>query len=132
MHHQILRLISCQKALSKPLLKSESKESLIKILTYNVVAGNLKASDVLAAIKVGKGKAVIKTIQGENLTARLVKAKVILTDAIFGKVTVTAADLTANNGVIHVINAVLMTELYLINLKETVLNKEQSFFFNFS
>ena len=100
--------------------------------TYHFVAGNLKASDVLAAIKVGKGKAVIKTTQGENLTARLVKAKVILTDAIFGKVTVTAADLTANNGVIHVINAVLMTELYLINLKETVLNKEQSFFLNFS
>ena len=110
MHHQILRLISCQKALSKPLLKSESKESLIKILTYHFVAGNLKESDVLAAIKVGKGKAVIKTIQGENLTARLFKEKVILTNVRVGKATVTAADLTANNGVIHAINTVLMTK----------------------
>ena len=110
MHHEILRLISCQKALSKPRLKSESKESIIKIYTYHLVTGNLKASDVLAAIKVGKGKAVIKTIQGENLTARLVKEKVILNNASVGKAMVTASDLTANNGVIHAINTVLMTK----------------------
>lgn len=90
------------------LLKPESKAALVKLLTYHVVAGNLKASDVLAAIKKGKGKAVVKTIQGENLTARLVNGKVILTDAKGGKATVTVTDLAASNGVVHVIDSVVM------------------------
>ena len=92
----------------KNLLKPESKVALVKLLTYHVVAGNLKASDVLAAIKVGKGKAVIKTLQGENLTASLENGKVILTDSKGGKATITTADLEANNGVIHVIDSVVM------------------------
>lgn len=92
----------------KKLLKPESKVALVKLLTYHVVAGNLKASDVLAAIKVGKGKAVIKTIQGENLVASLENGKVILTDSKGGKATVTTADLEASNGVIHAIDSVLM------------------------
>jgi len=90
------------------LLKPESKEALVKLLTYHVVAGNLKASDVLAAIKVGKGKAVVKTVQGENLTASLENGKVILTDEKGGKAVVTATDLTASNGVVHVIDSVVM------------------------
>jgi len=90
------------------LLKPESKAALVKLLTYHVVAGNLKASDVLAAIKAGKGKAVVKTIQGEDLIATLVDGKVILTDAKGGKATVTATDLTATNGVVHVIDSVVM------------------------
>ncbi len=90
------------------LLKPESKDALVKLLTYHVVAGNLKASDVIAAIKAGKGKAVVKTVQGENLTASLEKGKVILTDAKGGKATVTATDLAASNGVIHVIDSVVM------------------------
>jgi uncharacterized surface protein with fasciclin (FAS1) repeats len=90
------------------LLKPENKAALVKILTYHVVAGNLKAADVVAAIKAGKGKAVVTTIQGEKLTASLVKGKVILTDAKGGKAMVTATDLAASNGVIHVINAVVM------------------------
>ena len=92
----------------KNLLKPESKVALVKLLTYHVVAGNLKASDVLAAIKVGKGKAVIKTLQGENLIATLENGKVILTDSKGVKATVTTADLEASNGVIHVIDSVLM------------------------
>jgi uncharacterized surface protein with fasciclin (FAS1) repeats len=90
------------------LLKPENKAALANILTYHVVAGNLKASDVLAAIKAGKGKAVVKTVQGENLTATLENGKVILTDEKGGKATVTATDLAASNGVIHVIDTVLM------------------------
>jgi uncharacterized surface protein with fasciclin (FAS1) repeats len=90
------------------LLKPENKAALANLLTYHVVAGNLKASDVLAAIKAGDGKAVVKTIQGESLTASLEKGKVILTDAKGGKSTVTATDLTATNGVIHVIDSVVM------------------------
>ena len=92
----------------KNLLKPESKVALVKLLTYHVVAGNLKASDVLAAIKVGKGKAVVKTIQGENLIASLENGKVILTDSKGGKATVTTTDLEASNGVVHVIDSVLM------------------------
>ena len=90
------------------LLKPESKEALVKLLTYHVVAGNLKASDVLAAIKAGKGKAVVKTVQGENLTASLENGKVILTDEKGGRAVVTATDLTASNGVVHVIDSVVM------------------------
>lgn len=90
------------------LLKPESKAALVKLLTYHVVAGNLKAVDVLAAIKTGKGKAVVKTLQGENLIATLENGKVILTDAKGGKATVTSTDLAASNGVIHVIDSVLM------------------------
>jgi len=90
------------------LLKPESKEALVKLLTYHVVAGNLKASDVLAAIKSGKGKAVVKTVQGENLTASLENGKVILTDEKGGKAVVTATDLTASNGLVHVIDSVVM------------------------
>ena len=90
------------------LLKPESKAGLVKLLTYHVVAGKLMASDVLAAIKAGKGKATVKTIQGEDLVATLVKGKVILTDAKGVKSTVTATDLSGSNGVIHVIDTVLM------------------------
>ena len=90
------------------LLKPESKAALVKLLTYHVVKGKLSASDVAAAIKVGKGKAIIKTIQGKNLTASLVNGKVILTDSKGGKATVTNTDLDASNGVIHVVDSVLM------------------------
>jgi uncharacterized surface protein with fasciclin (FAS1) repeats len=90
------------------LLKPESKEALVKLLTYHVVSGNLKASDVLAAIKAGKGKAIVKTVQGENLIATLENGKVILTDENGGKAVVTATDLTASNGVVHVIDSVVM------------------------
>jgi len=90
------------------LLKPENKATLTKILTYHVVAGKLKASDVLAAIKAGNGKAVVKTVAGESLTATLENGKVYLTDAKGGKSLVTATDLDASNGVIHVIDTVLM------------------------
>lgn len=90
------------------LLKPENKAALSNLLTYHVVPGNLKASDVLAAIEAGKGKAVVKTVQGENLTASLEDGKVILTDAKGGKSVVTATDLAASNGVIHVIDSVVM------------------------
>ncbi len=90
------------------LLKPEQKKALTGILTYHVVAGNLDAATVVAAIKEGKGKAVLTTVNGEKLTASLDGKKVILTDAKGGKATVTATDLKGSNGVIHVIDAVLM------------------------
>ena len=90
------------------LLKSENKAALTGILTYHVVAGNLDANAVLAAIKKGGGKAVLITVQGGKLTAEVVNGKVVLTDEKGGKATVITTDLKASNGVIHVIDAVLM------------------------
>lgn len=90
------------------LLKPESKKALAGILTYHVVAGNLDATAVLAAIKAGGGKVVLTTVAGGKLTASVKKGKVILTDEKGGKATVTATDLKGSNGVIHVIDTVLM------------------------
>lgn len=90
------------------LLLPENKSKLAGILTYHVVAGNLDAAAVLAAIKKGKGKVVLTTVNGAKLTASLVKGKVTLTDENGGKSTVTATDLKGTNGVIHVIDTVLL------------------------
>ncbi len=90
------------------LLLPENKAKLSAILTYHVVAGNLTAADVLAAIKKGKGKVVLTTVNGAKLTAKLVKGKVTITDANGGKSTVTATDLKGSNGVIHVVDSVLL------------------------
>jgi len=90
------------------LLKPESKAALTGILTYHVVAGNLDAAAVVKAITDGHGKAVVKTVQGASLTATLEGKNVILTDDKGGKATVVATDLKAGNGIVHVINHVLM------------------------
>jgi len=90
------------------LLKPENKATLAKILTYHVVAGNLDAASVLKAIKDGMGKVTLKTVSGGALTASLKEGKVILTDEKGGIATVTATDLKAGNGVVHVIDTVLM------------------------
>lgn len=90
------------------LLKPENKAKLASILTYHVVAGNLNAKAVLAAIKKGNGKVVLTTLAGGKLTASVENGKVILTDEKGGKATVTVTDLKASNGVIHVIDAVVL------------------------
>lgn len=90
------------------LLKPENKAALAKILTYHVVAGNLDAAAVIKAIKDGKGKAVVKTVSGGSLTASLKDGKVILTDEKGGTATVVATDLKAGNGVVHVIDTVVL------------------------
>ncbi len=90
------------------LLKPENKAKLTGILTYHVVAGNLNAAAVLAAIKKGNGSVTLTTVAGGKLTAAVESGKVVLTDENGGKATVTATDLKASNGVIHVINAVLL------------------------
>ena len=92
------------------LLEPGSKGALTGILTYHVVPGILDAKTVLSAIKSGNGKAVVTTVAGGKLTAILEKGKVVLTDEKGGKATVTAADLKTSNGVIHVIDAVLLPE----------------------
>ncbi|MBS4065631.1 MAG: fasciclin domain-containing protein [Chitinophagaceae bacterium] len=90
------------------LLKPENKATLTKILTYHVVAGNLDAKAVIAAIEKGKGKAVLTTVSGGTLTASIDNGKVKLTDEKGSSAYVTATDLKASNGVIHVINGVVL------------------------
>jgi len=90
------------------LLKPEAKPTLAKILTYHVVAGNLDAAAVVKAITDGGGKVVVKTLSGGSLTASLKDGKVILTDENGGMSTVVATDLKAGNGVIHVIDTVVL------------------------
>ena len=90
------------------LVKPENKATLTKILTYHVVAGRVSSADLVALIKKGNGKAELKTVQGGTLTAKLKGKKVILTDEKGGKATVTIADVFQSNGVIHVVDAVLM------------------------
>lgn len=90
------------------LVKPESKATLTKILTYHVVAGKMSAADILAAIDAGGGKATLTTVQGEPLMAAKTAAGVELTDAKGGKSLVTIADVNQSNGVIHVVDTVLM------------------------
>jgi uncharacterized surface protein with fasciclin (FAS1) repeats len=90
------------------LVKPEAKATLVKILTYHVVAGNLDAAAVVKAIEAGKGSAKVKTVSGGTLTASLKDGKVILTDENGKTATVVAADLKAGNGVVHVIDSVVL------------------------
>ena len=90
------------------LVKPENKGTLTTILTYHVVAGKVTAQNVMAAIRAGKGKATLTTVQGATLTARMVGKKLVLTDAKGGKSTVTQANVMQSNGVVHVIDTVLM------------------------
>lgn len=90
------------------LVKPENKATLTKILTYHVVAGKVSAADLLAKIKAGGGKAVLNTVSGGVLTAMAKGKKVYLVDEKGGKSWVTIADVNQSNGVIHVVNTVLM------------------------
>ncbi|WP_097128660.1 fasciclin domain-containing protein [Spirosoma fluviale] len=90
------------------LVKPENKETLTKILTYHVVAGKMGAADVVKAIKDGGGKATLNTVSGGTLTAMMKGKNVVLMDAKGGTSTVTIADVNQSNGVIHVIDTVLM------------------------
>ncbi|RYE30482.1 MAG: fasciclin domain-containing protein [Sphingobacteriaceae bacterium] len=90
------------------LVKPENKATLTKILTYHVVAGKMSSKQIAAAIKAGNGKAVLTTVQGEKLTAMMHGNKLVLMDAKGGSSTVTIADVNQKNGVIHVVDTVLM------------------------
>ena len=90
------------------LLKPENKKKLAAILTYHVLPGKVTAKELVEMIKAGDGKAKLKTVNGEVLTASKVGDFVVLTDAKGGNATVTVADVMQSNGVIHVIGAVLM------------------------
>ena len=90
------------------LLKPENKDTLDKILTYHVVPGRVSSKDLKKMIKQGHGKAMLKTVEGEDLTASMDGGKIVLTDTKGGTSTVIIADVFQSNGVIHVVDAVLM------------------------
>ncbi len=90
------------------LLKPENKDQLVKVLTYHVVAGKVSSKDLVKMIKKGRGKAELKTVEGGKLTATLQGGEVMLTDEKGGMATVTIADVYQSNGVIHVVNSVLL------------------------
>ncbi len=90
------------------LVKPENKDQLVKILTYHVVPGKIDSKKLMKDIKKGGGKATLKTVQGEDLTFTESGGTITITDAKGGTATITTADVYQSNGVIHVIDSVLM------------------------
>ena len=90
------------------LVKPENKETLTKILTYHVVPGKISSKQLAKMIKKGGGMATLKTVQGGTLTAKMTGSIITLTDEKGGTATITTADVFQKNGVIHVIDSVLM------------------------
>ncbi len=91
------------------LMSEEGREDLTGILTYHVVEGNTNAAALTEAIEgAGEGGYTLTTVNGGTLTASVVDGNVVLTDAAGNTSTVTATDVEASNGVIHVIDTVLM------------------------
>src|SRR5579863_4100190 len=90
------------------LVKPENKETLTKILTYHVVAGRMSSKDISKAIKDGHGTATLKTVSGGTLKASFQGKDIVLTDEKGGMSKVTIADVFQSNGVIHVVDTVLM------------------------
>ena len=90
------------------LLKPESKPALTKVLTYHVVSGTMDAATIGKAIMAGGGKATMKTVSGGTLTATSAGGKVMVMDESGGTANVTIADVMQSNGVIHVVDKVLL------------------------
>ena len=90
------------------LVKPENKETLTKILTYHVVAGRLSSQDLWDQVKAGNGTATLTTVQGGKLMVMAKGKKLYLVDEKGGKSWITISDVNQSNGVIHVVNTVLM------------------------
>lgn len=90
------------------LLKEENQKQLQAVLTYHVLAGDFKAGDIVKAIKKGNGKATFTTVNGAEVSAMMDGDEVKLKDAAGNVATVTIADVNQSNGVIHVIDTVLL------------------------
>jgi uncharacterized surface protein with fasciclin (FAS1) repeats len=90
------------------LVKPENKDKLSKILTYHVVAGRMSANDLMAAAKKGNGKAMLKTVEGEDLTVEVNGNTLTIRDTKGGMSKVTVQNVFQSNGVIHVVDTVLM------------------------
>tara|TARA_Y200000002_G_scaffold65183_1_gene50121 strand:- start:116 stop:616 length:501 start_codon:yes stop_codon:yes gene_type:complete len=92
------------------LLKPENVKALSNILTYHVVSGKLMASDVAKALKDGYGRVKLTALNGQTLTARSKDGKIYLEDSQGNMSEVIATDVAGTNGVIHVIDSVIMPE----------------------
>jgi uncharacterized surface protein with fasciclin (FAS1) repeats len=90
------------------LLKPENKEMLSGVLTYHVVAGKMDSREIAAAISAGNGKAELTTVEGGKLWAWMKDGKLMIKDEKGGTATVTIKDVYQSNGVIHVIDAVVL------------------------
>jgi uncharacterized surface protein with fasciclin (FAS1) repeats len=90
------------------LLKPENKDQLVKILTSHVVTGKYDSKKIEKMIKKGGGKATLTSVEGEPLTFTESGGTITITDAKGGTATITTADVYQSNGIIHVIDTVLM------------------------
>ena len=90
------------------LLEAGNKKALANILTYHVVPGKLAASDVVAALKKGNGSVELKALNGQVLTVMQKDGKIWLKDQNDNYSEIIATDVMASNGVIHVIDTVVM------------------------
>jgi uncharacterized surface protein with fasciclin (FAS1) repeats len=90
------------------LVRPENRSTLQSILTYHVVPGRMTAADLMAAIRAGGGRATLTTAQGGTLTAQMMGDRVMLIDAKGGMSHVTQANVMQSNGVIHVVDTVVM------------------------
>jgi uncharacterized surface protein with fasciclin (FAS1) repeats len=90
------------------LLKPENKAKLTSVLTYHVVPGKLSSADLMKMVKMHKGKATLKTVEGENLYVSMKGKHLMITDENGNTAWVTIADVNQSNGMIHVINRVLL------------------------
>ena len=90
------------------LVKPENKEMLTKVLTYHVLAGKFDSKAIAKKIKAGRGTARFTTVSGDRLTARMNGNSLVLTDEKGGTSTVSIANVYQSNGVIHVVDSVLL------------------------
>ena len=90
------------------LVKPENKATLTKILTYHVVAGKMDSKALAKAIKAGNGTAILTTVQGGTLKAMMKGGKIMLMDEKGGVSTITIKNVYQSNGVIHVIDTLVM------------------------
>ncbi|HXR83538.1 MAG TPA: fasciclin domain-containing protein [Hanamia sp.] len=90
------------------LLKPENKAKLTSILTYHVVPGKLSSADLMKMVKENNGKATLKTADGEDLYITMKGHNLMVSDKNGNTAKITIADVNQNNGVIHVINKVLL------------------------
>jgi uncharacterized surface protein with fasciclin (FAS1) repeats len=90
------------------LLKPENKGTLSAVLTYHVVAGKLSSSDLAKAIKAGNGTAELTTVQGKKIWVMMIGKDLVLKDGMGNISKITIVDVNQSNGVIHVIDTVVM------------------------
>jgi uncharacterized surface protein with fasciclin (FAS1) repeats len=90
------------------LLKPENKQTLTNVLTYHVVPGRLSAKDLMEKVKANGGKAMFKTVEGKDITVSIKDGKLWVWDAKGGSAQITIQNVNQSNGVIHVVDTVLL------------------------